>query len=124
MMKKVAIDVLVVTSEFTGATRRAMAAAERREKAKHVRYPGPGLYADVRGKWGREAHAFVQSAVGALPKDERATAIRVCRRQVSVALQTGLAEQMLTAAKTLKIATAVMYGAHLPAAPNARECNP
>ena len=89
------MDVSVVTSVFPGATQRAFAAVERREKMKHSRYPGTGLYAfclDVRGRWGREAHAFVQSMAGSLSKEERAAAMKCCRKRVSEALQTALAE--------------------------------
>ena len=78
-----------------------MRATERREKQKHQRWPGAGLYPfvlDVRGRWGKEARAFMMATVGNLPKDERTEAVKRCRRMVPVALQTRVAEQLLTAA--------------------------
>ena len=97
---QVCVDVSVVDAVFPGATWRAGLALERREKAKHARYPGQGLYAfvvDTRGKWGREAHALVQSLVGRLEKAERVEMIRACRKFVAHALQTCVAEQLLVA---------------------------
>ena len=78
-----------------------MRATERREKQKHQRYPGAGLYPfvlDVQGRWGKEARALMMATVGNLPQDERTEAVKRCRRMVSVALQTRVAEQLLTAA--------------------------
>ena len=64
---------------------------------------------DVRGKWGREAHAFVQAMVGGLPKEKRADAGRSCRRAVAVALQTGVANQIHAAGKAPDLYTEVLY---------------
>ena len=85
---------------------------ERREKRKHLRYPGRGLYpfvVDVRGKWGREARALVQAMAGSLPRGKRADAIITCRRRIAVALQTGVANQIHTAGKPSALSTDVSY---------------
>ena len=69
----------VVTTVTQGAGRGALRGIERRERKKHLRYPGRGLFPfvlDVRGKWGREVHALVQAMVGSLPKEKRADAVR------------------------------------------------
>ena len=79
----------VVTTVTDGAGRGVLRGIERRERMKHLRYPGRGLYpfvVDVRGKWGREAHALAQAMVGSLPKDKQADAVRSCRRAIAVAL--------------------------------------
>ena len=102
----------VVTTVTQGAGRGALRGIERRERKKHLRYPGRGLYPfvlDVRGKWGREAHAFVQAMVGSLPKDRRAEAVRSCRRAIAVALQTGVANQIHSAGKPPDLAASVSY---------------
>ena len=93
-----------------------MKAIERRERRKHRRYPGTGMYPfvlDVRGRWGREAHAFVQSMAGSLPKAQRAAAIRNCRRLISVALQNGIANQFHSAGRPVAAETAVSYANNL-----------
>ena len=108
---EVCVDVSLVNSVVSGAARRAMTALERREKMKHARYPGAGLFAfvlDVRGRWGKEAHAFVQSVAGTLDKRLRAEAIRSCRRRVSRALQIATAEQVMSAA--VRPAVPITYG--------------
>ena len=70
---------------------------------------------DVRGKWGREAHALVQAMVGSLPKEKRADAIRSCRRAIAVALQTGVANQIHSAGTPPALAADISYiaGPHL-----------
>ena len=111
---EVAVDVSLVNTVFPGANHRAGHAIERRERMKHGRYPGPGLFPfvlDIRGRWGREAHAFVQSMVGSLDKKDRATAMRDCRSAISRALQTLAAEQLLTAAAKLPDIVPVSYRA-------------
>ena len=73
----------------------------RYERKKHTRYPGPQLIPfvlDVRGLWGREARAWVQSIVKQLPSEERAAATKDVRWRVSKALQTAVAEQCLRSA--------------------------
>ena len=95
------VDVSVVSTVLAEAATRPTIGLDRRERAKHQRYPGRGLYPfvlDVRGRWGREARALVQALVSVLPTEERPDAIRACRRAVSNALQIGVAEQLLTAA--------------------------
>ena len=102
----------MVTTVTQGAGRGVLRGLERRERRKHLRYPGRGLYPfvlDIRGRWGREAHAFVQAMVGGLPKEKRADAVRNCRRAIAVALQTGIANQIRAASKTPDLATPVSY---------------
>ena len=109
---QVCVDVSVVASVRPGVGRAALKAIERRERSKHRRYPGAGLYPfvlDVRGRWGREAHAFVQTMTGSLPKAERAAAIRNCRRLISVALQNGIANQFHSAGRPAAADVAVSY---------------
>ena len=69
---------------------------------------------DVRGKWGREAHALVQAMVGCLPKDKRADAVRSCRRAIAVALQTGVANQIHSAGTPPALAAEISYVASTP----------
>ena len=64
---------------------------------------------DVRGKWGREAHALVQAMVGCLPKEKRADAVRSCRRAIAVALQTGVANQIHSAGKPPALVADISY---------------
>ena len=66
---------------------------------------------DVRGKWGREAHGFVQAMVGGLPKEKRSEAVGSGRRAVAVALQTGVADQIHAAGKAPYLSTDVLYTA-------------
>ncbi len=94
-------DVSLIRSSLEGGAKRCLKALERREKSKHVRYSGPGLFAfvlDVRGRWGREAYAMVQSVVSHLDPSLRAAAIKDCRRRVSRALHFATAEQLMSAA--------------------------
>ena len=101
--------VATVTSDACSGVLRGI---ERREKRNHIRYPGRGLYpfvVDVRGKWGREAHALVQAMAGSLPREKRADAIITCRRIIAVALQTGIANQIHTAGKPLALSADVSY---------------
>ena len=102
----------MVTTVTQGAGRGVLRGLERRERRKHLRYPGRGLYPfvlDIRGKWGREAHAFVQAMVGGLAKEKRADAVRNRRRAVAVALQTGIANQIHAAGKAPDLAANVSY---------------
>ena len=64
---------------------------------------------DVRGKWGREAHALVQAMVGRLPKEKRAGAVRSCSRAIAVALQTGVANQIHSAGTPPALAADISY---------------
>ena len=94
-------DITVVAAAVEGGSAGCLKVLGRREKKKHARYKGPGLFAfvvDARGRWGREAHAMVQAAVGHLPPKARATAIKDCRRRVSRALHFATAEQLMSAA--------------------------
>ena len=111
---EVCVDVSLVNSVVAGAPRRPVLALECRERAKHVRYPGPGLFAfvlDVRGRWGKEAHSFCQSVLAVLPKEQRADAMVRCRRLVSRALQMAVAEQLLMAAARPPGIAPAVYGA-------------
>ncbi len=97
----VCVDVSVVAASSNLSPKQSIKALERREKIKHARYQGPGLFAfvlDARGRWGKEANAFMQSVVGSLPAAERAEAVKECRRRVSRTLQFATAEQLLSAA--------------------------
>ncbi|MDA8583817.1 hypothetical protein N9L68_06270, partial [bacterium] len=109
---QVCIDVSVVATDTSEAGRGVLRGVERRERRKHIRYPGRGLYPfvlDIRGKWGKEAHALVQAMVGGLPRDKRADAIRSCRRRIAVALQTGIANQIHSAGKPAALSDEVSY---------------
>ena len=69
----------------------------RKERKKHLRYPGPELVpfcVDVRGRWGREAEAWLRRAVRRSPAEQRSEQIRACRYAVSFALQVAVAEQL------------------------------
>ncbi len=110
---EVCVDVSLVNAVTEGGAKRCLKALERREKSKHVRYPGAGLFAfvlDVRGRWGREAHAFVQSVVGTMDPLKRADAIKDCRRRVSRALHLATAEQLMSAAASPPVMGDVRYG--------------
>ena len=51
----VCVDVAVLDSAFPGASKSASKALQRREREKHRRYPGKGLFPfvlDTRGRWG------------------------------------------------------------------------
>ena len=89
------IDVTVVSSPTTGAMGAGVIML-RREKAKHARYPGPGLkpfVVDVRGRWGVEALAWVRMLVRRRPQEEQPALMMDLRWRVSVALQGAIAEQ-------------------------------
>ena len=114
---EVCIDASVVTTVTSGAGRGVLRGIQRRGRMKHLRYPGRGLYPfvlDVRGKWGREAHALVQAMVGCLPKDKRADAVRSCRRAIAVALQTGVANEIHSAGTPPALAADISYVASTP----------
>ena len=99
---EICVDISCTDSVVAGATKRAMRSSTRREQQKHKRYPGRGLVPfvlDTRGRWGREAHAFVNTIAATLPWEERADAIRDCKRRIAVALQTAVAEQIMSAAR-------------------------
>jgi hypothetical protein len=70
----------------------------RRERTKHSRYPGSGMVpfvVDVRGRWGKEAQAWLRGVLKNYGVTERATAVLECRHMVSQALQVAVAEQCL-----------------------------
>ena len=96
----ISIDVSVVDSEGpAGGQRQAHLALARRESTKHGRYPGLGLYPvvlDTRGRWGVEAAAWAYSVVRHRPGPEKAEALARCRTMVSLALQRGVAEQIIS----------------------------
>ena len=116
---EVCIDVSVVATITSDAGRGVLRGIERREKRKHNRYPGRGLYpvvVDVRGKWGKEAHALIQAMAGSLPREKRAEAIRACRRKVAVALQAGIANHIHSAGKPLSLSAEISYTGGRPLA--------
>ena len=94
------VDVSVVDAAFTNAPRDHWWALARRERAKHNRYPGNGLYPfvlDARGRWGREADAFVRTILNMIPQEQHSRAIQRCRSLVSRALQMAVADALLSA---------------------------
>jgi len=97
----VKMDVSVLDGATTHrGVRQAKWCLARREKAKHRRYPGPGLVPfvlDTRGRWGHEATAWLRAAVRCIPQEQRAEATAQCRYRVSVALQRGVADQVWSA---------------------------
>jgi len=106
-LQQVCVDVSVIDgAEGSKTTRpqgtKAKFAIPRREKVKHVRYPGDGLFpfvVDTRGRWGSEAKAWAAAAVRHLPQEERSRQIRKLRVSVSLAVQHAVAEQILSASK-------------------------
>ena len=101
---RVCVDVSICDSVFDHHSTGSHQALTRRERKKHTDYPGQGLYAfvlDTRGRWGREARAWVNLAVRHLSGSDRPAAIRSCRQQVSSALLSCTADQMLSAASTV-----------------------
>ena len=101
--RQTCVDVsLVDGSEVVGGGNPKYAIA-RREKKKHVRYPGPDLYPfviDARGRWGKEALAWAAGMVRNLDAAEREQEIRRLRILVSNCVQTGVSEQIIAAGKT------------------------
>ena len=96
------VDVSIVDAAYNGAPRSAPMALQRREVAKHRRYPGPGLVPfvmDTRGRWGREAVAWVQSVTSCLPDAESHEAVRQCRLQLGRVLQLTVTDQILEAVR-------------------------
>ena len=90
-------------SLFDHDTTGSFHAIERREHKKHTDYPGAGLYpfvVDTRGRWGKEAHAFIHLAVRSLEPADRTKAIHECKQMVSRALLSTTADQMLSSAHT------------------------
>ena len=116
---EIAVDISVVDSVFSGASSQASNQLHRREQAKHRRYPGPGLFAfvvDTRGRWAKEATAFVQTVISKLDPPERLEALRQCRRTVSFALQSSIAEQLMSAASRGTNSVSTVYLARRVAA--------
>ena len=88
------LDVSIVAGQDSTGTIRALM---RREAAKHRRYPGPGLIPfvlDLRGRWGKEAQAWARAAARRCGWTDPVDKLHQLRYQVSVALQTGVAEQV------------------------------
>ena len=85
------LDISVVAA----ATRTCASAAQllaRRERVKHMRYPGENLIpfcVDVRGKWGREAIAWTKGVLRPLLPEDRAEASHRLRWSVAKALSGG-----------------------------------
>ena len=125
---EVCVDVSVVDSAHPTAPRTAPMALQRREANKHRRYPGPGLVpfvVDARGRWGREACAWVQSVTASLPDDARQAAVRQCRIRIGRVLQLAIADQLLEAVRPRQANAGVVPAANAtPAVPAAQTAPP
>ena len=100
--RQVCVDVACIDGAEGGARNPAGFAIQRREKEKHRRYQGAGLYPvfiDARGRWGREALAWAALAANNLESEEKSEMIRKLRVMVSVTVQQHVAEQVLSAGK-------------------------
>ncbi len=98
---RVCLDVSMVDM-VTVAARRIpyRPALQRREKAKHSRYPHVGLVAfvlDARGRWGVEAETWLRQVLSEKPESERQDARRRLRATVAYALQSQAATQVALA---------------------------
>ena len=83
--------------ENSGASPAAFA-IPRRERAKHLRYPGAHLYpfvVDCRGKWGKEANTWMRLILRDRPKHGHGELVRSLRVAVSVALQNAVANSLI-----------------------------
>ena len=99
---RVCLDISPVNSAAEAAThgRSFKAALQRRERAKHRRYPFQGLVPfvlDVNGRWGMEAETWLRRVIGDLPDSERNEARVSLRSAVARALHSQVAEQIALA---------------------------
>ena len=86
------VDVSVVAGERTNT----VTMLARREQAKHKRYPGAGMIPfviDVRGRWAKEAQAWMRTAVQDFYPDNTTEMVQSIRYEVSIALMVSVAEQ-------------------------------
>ena len=75
-------------------------ALQRRERAKHHRYPRVGLVAfvlDARGRWGVEAETWLRQVLSELPERDRAEARKRLRATVAYAIQSQAATEVALA---------------------------
>ena len=94
------ISLVNVVAEATLHGRTYKAALQRRERAKHRRYPFPGLVPfvlDINGRWGTEAETWLRRMLGELPESERNAARVSLRSSVARALHGQVAEQIALA---------------------------
>ena len=99
-LQEVALDVNI-TDGAEKARPTSRLSLNRVERRKHARYPGSNMHPlvfDCRGKWGKEAQAFVAGVVKGLDLDERYSFVSKIRSRVSLAIQQSVAEQVLSAA--------------------------
>ena len=98
---RVCLDISLVNSAAEAASGRPFKATlQRRERAKHRRYPFQGLVPfvlDVNGRWGNEAETWLRRVVGELPEPERNPARVALRSSVARALHSQVAEQIALA---------------------------
>ena len=100
--KEIAIDVAVVEGAEGGERTPAAFALQRRERAKHRRYPGVDMHpfvVDCRGRWGKEATAWVALFFKDFGKEEKGKLVRDLRARVSYSVMQGVAEQIISSAK-------------------------
>ena len=110
---RVCLDISLVNSAAEAAIhgRAFKAALQRRERAKHRRYPFPGLVPfvlDVNGRWGMEAETWLRRVLGDLPDSERNAARVSLRSSVARALHSQVAEQ-IALATILTICSPLLY---------------
>ena len=92
------VDVAIVASATQSCTP-ATTLLARRERTKHLRYPGNSLVPfvlDARGRWGNEAVAWAKGLLRHLSPADRQEALWELRWEVAQALHTAVAEQCLT----------------------------
>ena len=76
------------------------AVPQRRERTKHLRYPGRGLVpfvVDVNGRWGTEAEQWMRRVLSELPDAERHPARCSLRSAIARGLHSRIAEQVAQA---------------------------
>ena len=103
---EVCIDISVTeTTCLAGNASRANFVA-RREREKHNRYPGPELtpvVLDTRGRWGHEALTWVKRVCRLTNVENYNDAVADLQYVMSCALQTMVANQIITASSVPKV---------------------
>ena len=101
VLGRTCIDVSLVDCVAVAQQGRAYKPAlQRREKAKHRRYPFGGLVPfvlDINGRWGAEAETWLRRVIGDMPESERNDMRCSLRSAVARALQGQVAEQVALA---------------------------
>ena len=95
--EEVCLDFSVVAAAPSGGE--VLTQLQRREQQKHQRYPGPGLIPFVttsRGRWGQEALAWARATAKYYYIDDYAAKLTKLKYDISMALQIGVAEQILS----------------------------